>query len=303
MPRTFRLKSKDSIYHIICKSITEIDLFKDSHDKTKYLILVKKYKLIYNFKLFGYCLMDNHLHLIIGANGADISKIMHGINFSYAMYFNKKYERGGHLFRDRFKSLIVHNDTYLKTLSLYVHNNSTDIVNYKNCPEAYSFSSLGIFLGKRLDALKIVDYGYIMNLFGDTIKGARKNYYDLIFRCNVEKLKEEMEFEDEKTDYRSEKNILIRNFRPENILEFIGLKMNISTTHLHIKYSRKLVHAKALAVVLMRSLCDFKSSDICTILGNITQSRVSKLSTIGISLMDSDEKYKNIIKDFLECYA
>ena len=60
--------------------------------------------------------MDNHAHLLIDANGADISKVMHGINFSYAMYFNKKYEREGHLFKDRFKSKIVDDDRYLKTV-------------------------------------------------------------------------------------------------------------------------------------------------------------------------------------------
>ena len=97
MPRPFRLKNGESIYHVMCKSITEVNLFKDSEDKKKYLSLIKKYKTLY-----GYCLMDNHLHLIIDANGSDISKVMHGINFSYAMYFNKKHEMGGHLFRDRF---------------------------------------------------------------------------------------------------------------------------------------------------------------------------------------------------------
>ncbi len=89
--------------------------------------LVKKYKDLYNFKIYGYCLMDNHSHLMIDANGADISKVMHGINFSYAMYFNRKYERDGHLFKDRFKSKIVNNDKYLKALSLYIHNNPTGI--------------------------------------------------------------------------------------------------------------------------------------------------------------------------------
>ena len=175
MPRTFRLKSEDAIYHIMCKSITEVDLFKDAEDKKKYLTLIKKYKLIYNFKLYGYCLMDNHLHLIIDANGADISKVMHGINFSYAMYFNKKYKREGHLFRDRFKSIPVGNERYLKTLSLYTHNNPTDINEFKDCPEKYSFSSLGIFIGKRRDSFNIVDYAFVMSLFGTTLKSARKN--------------------------------------------------------------------------------------------------------------------------------
>jgi putative transposase len=303
MARKARLKAADAVFHIMCKSISEINLYKDDEDKKKYLSLVKKYKEIYNIKIYGYCLMDNHCHLVIDSNGADISKVMHGINFSYAMYFNKKYKREGHLFKDRFKSIIVKNERYLKTVSLYVHNNPTDISGYKTCPEKYGFSSLGIFLGKRRDSFKLVDYGFVMDLFGKTLKSARKNYYNLIFRCNEEKLKEEIEFEDEKTDYKSERKILIRNFKPENIIEFVASKMNISESQLYIKHSRKLTHARALTVVLMRSLCNFKSSDICSTLGNITQSRVSKLSTIGIELIGTEEQYGNIIADFIKYYA
>jgi putative transposase len=303
MSRTFRLKSEESIYHIMCKSITEVNLFKDDDDKKMYLYFIKKYKTLYNFKLYGYCLMNNHLHLIIDANGSDISKVMHGINFSYAMYFNRRHERQGHLFRDRFKSIIVANETYLKTLSLYIHNNPTAICEFKNCPEKYAFSSLSTFLGKRRDPYKLVDFRFIMSLFGSNVKNARKDYYDLIFRCNEEKLKEEIEFEDEKSEYNGDRKILVRNFKSEDIIAFIASKMNISKISLYMKYSRKLVNAKALTVVLMRSLCNFKASDISIALGNITQARVSRLSTIGIELIGTEANYENIIGDFIKCYA
>ncbi|WP_309249413.1 transposase [Clostridium estertheticum] len=303
MPRTARVKTDESIFHIMCKSISEVTLFKDDEDKKRYLLLIKKYKTLHNFKLYGYCLMDNHAHLMIDANGCDISKIMHGINFSYAMYFNRKYKREGPLFKDRFKSKIVSSDRYLRTLSLYVHNNPTDIIEYKDSPEKYTFSSLSIFLGKTPDSFHLVDYVFVMSLFGNNLKSARKNYYKLLFRCNEEKLEQEMEFEDEKTDYNSERNILVRNFKSDAILDFIALKMNILKIHFHTKYSRKFVNAKALAVVLMRSLCNFKSKDISNILGNITQSRISRLSTIGIGLLGTEEKYENIIDDFIKCYS
>ncbi|HEY8889957.1 MAG TPA: transposase [Clostridium sp.] len=303
MPRTFRLKNEESIYHIMCKSITEVNLFKDPDDKNKYLSLLKKYKILYDFKLYGYCLMDNHLHLIIDANGSDISKVMHGINFSYAMYFNKKHKRLGPLFRDRFKSLIVANERYLKTLTLYTHNNPRSIDEYKNCPEDYAFSSLAIYIGKRRDYLNLIDYIFVMSLFGNTIKSAREAYYILISRCNEEKFKQEIEFEDEKTEYKSEREMIVRNFKPDDIIEFIASRMKISKIHLYMKYSRKIVQAKALTVVLMRSLCNFKSSDISRTLGNISQARVSRLSTIGIELIGAEEKYENIISEFIKCHA
>jgi putative transposase len=302
MPRKARLKSEDAIYHIICKSITEVSLFRDVQDKERYLLLLKKYKKLYRVKIYGYCLMDNHVHLLINANGADISKVMHGINFSYAIYFNKKHEREGHLFKDRFTSKIVYDEKYLKTVSLYIHNNPTDIGGYKDCPENYAFSSLGVYVGKRRDHFKIVDYEFIMGLFGKDAKRARNNYLRRIFGCNNEKMKEEIEFEYEKTDYKSEKKILIRDFNPKDILEFVLSIMNIPKTKIHMKYSRNLVEARALIVVLMRSLCNFKCSEICSVLGNITAARISNLSTIGIELIGTNEKHTNIIEDFIQRY-
>ena len=303
MARRARIKAEDAIFHITCKSITEVDLFKDAEDKKRYLSLVKKYKGAHNVKIYGYCLMDNHVHLLIDANGADISKVMHGINFSYAMYFNRKYKRAGHLFKDRFNSKIVDNERYLKTVSLYIHNNPTDISEFKDCPEKYAFSSLGIYIGKKRDHYNIVDYGFVMDLFDSNLKNARKKYYNLVFKCNEEKLKKEIEFEDEKTEYRSERKILVRNFKPEDVVEFVTSRMNIQKSKIYMKYSRSLVKVKALIIVLMRSLCNFKCSDICSILGNITQARVSKLSTIGIELIDTEERFQSIVEDFIKSYS
>lgn len=303
MARKARIKTPDGIYHIICKSITEVTLFVDGEDKAKYLALIKKYKELYKVKIYGYCLMDTHAHLMIDANGCDISKVMHGINFSYAMYYNRKYNRDGHLFKDRFMSKIVDNDRYLRTLSLYIHNNPKDIAGFKDCPEKYEFSSLGIYMGKSRDLFNLVDYEFVMGFFDNDLEKARKKYSNLIVNSNKDELKEDFEFKEQKTEYKSQQKILVRNIKPENIIEFIALKMNISKILLNTKYSRNLVVAKALTVVLMRSLCNYKSSEICRILGNITQARISKLSTIGIELIGSEKKYENIITDFIEYYA
>jgi putative transposase len=303
MARMARLKSADAIYHIMCKSISEVNLYRDSEDKKKYLSLVKKYKKLYNVKIYGYCLMNNHAHLLVDSNGADISKVMHGINFSYAMYFNKKYKRDGHLFKGRFKSKIVDNDQYLKTVSLYIHNNPSDICEFKNCPEKYAFSSLGIYIGKRRDHFNIVDYRFVMSFFSNNLYTARESYYSLVDGCTDKKLKEEFEFEDEKTEYRSGRKKLTTTYTSKDVMKFIASKMNISELHLFTKYNRKLVGAKALTVVLMRRLCYLKFSDISDFLGNITQARVSQLTSIGIELIETEKKYENIIDEFIEFYA
>ena len=117
MPRSARVKSFDSVFHIMVRSISDTPLYKCNSDKDKYLQLIKKYQDIHLFKVYSYCIMDTHAHMIIDTVGSDISKVMHSINQCYAQYFNRKYERHGHVFQDRFKSKIIYEDRYLITLS------------------------------------------------------------------------------------------------------------------------------------------------------------------------------------------
>lgn len=300
MPRMARVKTGEAIYHIMARSISEVDLFKNEEDKSVYLAKIKKYQKLYKFRIYGYCLMDNHLHLLIDANGSDISRVMHSINFSYAQYFNRIHKRHGHLFQDRFKSKIIKDDKHLIAASAYIHNNPIDIPQYEFCPEKYKFSSLAIYMGLRNDPFELVEGGFIKGLFGLTQKAGRAKYIAFVYKCNDKKFKQEIEFEDEVTEYRSGRTILVRNYKPEDIIEFVAAKMNISKIALCMKGSRKLVHAKALVVVLMRSLCNFKCSTICDILGNITQMRISKLSSIGIELVIQDKNYINLVEEFIK---
>jgi len=133
-------------------------------------------------------------------------------------------------------------------------------------------------------------------------KKARKKYIGLVFKYNNENIEEKFEFEQEETEYRSGRKILVRNFRPEDIIEFIASKLNISELKFYIKNRRELVEAKAIIVLLMRSLCNYKCTDICSVLGNLSQVRVSELSNIGIKLMDN-KKYKDIMEEFIKCYS
>lgn len=111
MPRTARLIIKNACYHIITRGIRKSRSFVDDSDYHRYLKLLAKYKDKFKFKLYGWCLMPNHPHLIISSNS--ISKVMHAINFSYAQYFNYKYDKTGYLWQNRFKSFTVNKDLSL----------------------------------------------------------------------------------------------------------------------------------------------------------------------------------------------
>ncbi|WP_278319564.1 transposase, partial [Clostridium tepidiprofundi] len=236
----------------------------------------------YRFKLYGYCIMTTHVHLLIDSNGADISQFMHSINQSYAQYYNKRHNRRGHVFQDRFKSKIVDSHSYLLRVSAYIHRNPKDMKKYKEHLEDYKYSSLGVYLGLRADTFGIVDENYILELLDKDIKKAREIYFMLVYNCNDKILEENIEFKDEKTEYRSERHILERNFTPEEILDFVSKYTDVPRWKIILKNNRNSTQSKALYVLLLKCLCNFKDKDICKIIGNITQSRISALCSIGI---------------------
>jgi putative transposase len=303
MPRMARVKDFNSIFHVMCRSISEVDLFKTKDDKLKYIYYIKKYQKIYEFKVYGYCLMDNHIHMLIDANGADISRIMHSINLSYAQYYNGFHKRHGHLFQDRFKSKIIANDRYLFAVSAYIHNNPTDITEFKNCPEKYEFSSLSVYLGIRQDPYNLVSSSFILSLFGKNPKASREKYIQFVYNSINLSFSEEIEFKNESTEYRSERVLLVRNYDINDVVDYISNSMDTPKIKLHTKYCRNMVAAKALLILLMRSLCNYKCSDICKTLGNITQARVSALSSLGIELIEKNIRYRQIVEDFIKAPA
>ncbi|MBV1822069.1 hypothetical protein KUA25_29050, partial [Bacteroidales bacterium MSK.15.36] len=165
--------------------------------------------------------------------------------------------------QDRFKSKIVDTQRYLITLSAYIHNNVLDIKGYEKCPEKYKYSSLKVYLGLEKDATGLLDEAFIMQYFSNNVKEARENYAKLVYICDDEKIKKELEFQDEKTEYRSERKIIVRNFEPDEILKFIEKETGIKQVMYHIQKTQNSKIVKALACLFMRSFCNYRCKDIC----------------------------------------
>lgn len=303
MPRSARVKSYDSIFHIMVRGITDTVLFGSSEDKIKYLEYVKKYQEIFGFKLYAYCLMDTHGHMIIDAAGADISDIMHRINQCYTQSYNGRHKRGGHLFWDRFKSIIVDDDSYLVTLSGYIHNNPEDIEGYMGNVENYAFSSLGIYLGLREDTFEIVDSSFVLQLFSQKKQNARMNYVDFVRTCNNAKIKREIDFQDERAEYRSERRIIKRDVEPGFVVDFVSRGLNMDSSAITAKHMRGAKKIKSLSAFIMVGYCGMKQRDICAYFGNINQSYASWLCTEGYRLVCENEICRNIYKKFIEALS
>ncbi len=107
MPRVARKKSKTEMYHVIVRGINRQEIFHDEEDFQKYMEILDRTKKVSNCGIYGYCLMGNHVHLVIKETKEEIGKIMKRIGASYAYWYNLKNERIGHVFHDRYKSECV----------------------------------------------------------------------------------------------------------------------------------------------------------------------------------------------------
>ena len=123
MPRTARKISCSGFYHVMIRGVNKEIIFKDDRDRMNFLHLLKYYKTKLKCVIYAYCLMDNHVHILIEDNNCKLGELMRNVTSVYAGEFNKKYKRVGHLFQERFKSQNVENDHYLLRLVRYIHRN------------------------------------------------------------------------------------------------------------------------------------------------------------------------------------
>ena len=124
MPRKARKKSSSRIYHIMVRGINRQTIFEEDEDKNKFIETLEKYKEKSKFEIYGYCMMDNHVHLLIRESEEEsISEAVKRISASYVYWYNLKYERCGHLFQERFRSENVENRDYFITVLRYIHQN------------------------------------------------------------------------------------------------------------------------------------------------------------------------------------
>lgn len=186
MPRTVRKSSEFGYYHLIARGNGSQVLFTDDADRFFYLSLLQESAAEFQITVCAYCLMSNHIHLLVFDKGPAHSSFMRKIDSSYAAYFNQKYQRSGHLFQDRYKSEAVEDETYLLTVFRYILNNPQKA---GICPAAdYKWSSYRLY-GKKDP---FVDTSAVEDLIGSP-----ENYIAYIAAKNDDEC---MEFESEKHD-------------------------------------------------------------------------------------------------------
>lgn len=127
-------------------------LFRDDNDRHKYLDVLQAAKEKYPFELNAFCLMDNHVHLLLKETDTPLSLVMKSIGIRYSIYFNKKYERIGHLFQDRYRSQAITSESQYLACARYIHNNPVK-AGLANRPGDFAWSSFQSYCQRGPDSL------------------------------------------------------------------------------------------------------------------------------------------------------
>jgi REP element-mobilizing transposase RayT len=163
MPRRPRIEIA-GYYHIVNRGVEQRNIFKEPADFEYFEELMCFYAKSYNITIHNYCLMSNHYHLMIEIQEENLSKFMRQLNMNYAIYFNKKNKRVGHLWQGRFKSWYVTDEAYLYTLMLYIEQNPLKAKMVKSLEE-YPYSSYNYFMAQKIP--KCLENAWIVKNHGD----------------------------------------------------------------------------------------------------------------------------------------
>jgi REP element-mobilizing transposase RayT len=167
MGRLPRIVVPEAIYHVVSRGNCKQKIFHSSEDYKKYLSLLESAKEKYLFSLYLYVLMPNHVHLILKTSSEEensISKIMHFLNGNYSRYFNRKYDRSGHLFQGRFYGEVIEDEKHFLELVRYIHLNPVR-AGLVSRLEDHRFSSYRCYVGLESDG-NLVDSVEVLFLFG-----------------------------------------------------------------------------------------------------------------------------------------
>ena len=165
MPRQPRKQSGTGIFHVMMRGINHQNIFEDEEDYYRFLSTLDMMAKAYepdgtptgcNYTIYAYCLMSNHFHLLIREREESLAMAVKRIASSYVYYYNHKYLRDGHLFKERFKSEPVNDMSYFTTLLRYIHQNPVKAGIVAEVKD-YKYSSWGEYTGQVEPTFQICD--------------------------------------------------------------------------------------------------------------------------------------------------
>ena len=176
MPRKARIDAPGALHHIIARGIARKRVFDDNADRDFFVDRLGSILSDTSTRCFAWALIPNHFHLLLKTGATPISTVMKRLLTGYAMYYNRRHKRYGHLFQNRYKSILCQEDTYLLELVRYIHLNPlrAKLVEDMKGLDNFPYGGHSVLMGKT--KIEWQYKRYILGLFGDKVYPARSRY-------------------------------------------------------------------------------------------------------------------------------
>ncbi len=315
MTRPLRVEYPGAFYHVINRGNSGENLFRGSRDREKFLDYLETAIERFSLRIYTYCLMTNHFHILLETQLPNLSQAIQWVNVSYAGYFNRKYKRNGHLFQGRFKSILVDADEYLKQLSRYIHLNPVR-ANLVEHPDEYNWSSYSTITGKTKEP-EWLESTWLLSQFGTKRKQAIANYKNFVEEANIKDLKNPAKdlsggfilgspdfvtwIKETFLSNRSDENEIpqLRELKPriniEKIVEAVGREFNFEIETI-LRKGRKRNVARDVAIYLARVLSGEKGKKIGEYFGNISGAAITRRYNCLLEQIENNKQFRNRIK-------
>ncbi len=163
MARRPRLFAPGVLYHVIVRGNQRQKTFTAESDYQAYIERLARYRKKYDYVLHAYCLMPNHVHLLVESSEQPLAKFMQGLQQSYSQYFNLRHRKTGHVFEGRYKAILCQKDQYLLQLIRYIHLNPVRAGMVRS-PERYRYSGDHVYLQGK--ATETIDPATVLSMLG-----------------------------------------------------------------------------------------------------------------------------------------
>jgi len=180
MPRQARIDAPGALHHVIVRGIARRRVFNDDADRDFFVERLGRILIDSETQCFAWSLMPNHFYLLLKTGAGPIAWVMKRLLTGYAMHYNRRHRRNGHLFQNRYKSILCQEDAYLLELVRYIHLNPlrAKLVADMKALGKSPYSGHGVLLGNGVAEWQ--DTTYVLRLFGERVSVARRCYREFV---------------------------------------------------------------------------------------------------------------------------
>ena len=217
MSRQARSDLKTNLFHIMVQGINKSYIFNDSIDIKYYIKLLYELNNQHNIQIIAYCVMNNHTHILIKSENIDeMSKFMKRVNVKFSRYYNKKHNRVGYVFRDRFKSQGIYSEKHMYNCIRYIYENPVKAGICKS-PDEYPYSNYN----KKIDIYNNEDFMSFIDTEEDTNMCCEFMLKEILKKNNIDLI----ELKNNKDLLRNIVEIMIKQYKYSlrNISEKLGI--------------------------------------------------------------------------------